>query len=202
MRDATLLLKLVRLRLSANPPASAITKIRMTAEAAEPRLTQNGLFLSNFPDVEKLELTLARIANVVGEGNVGMAQRMDSHRPDAFHMSRFLDVKRNEAAAESAGEIPRTAMSCRIFRPPLRAKVELEDEKPVRLFFAGLRGDVFTAAGPWKTSGEWWREDAWQQEEWDLELVFRGQKRHRESGLYRVYFDVKCDAWFVRGMYD
>src|SRR5215467_3490018 len=88
MRDATLLLKLVRLRLSANPPASAITKIRMIAEAARPRLTQNGLFLSNFPDVEKLELTLARIANVVGEGNVGMAQQMDSHRPDAFHMSR------------------------------------------------------------------------------------------------------------------
>src|SRR5262249_27781597 len=83
MRDATMLLKLVRLRLQANPPKAGITKIRMKAETARPRFTQNGLFLPSFPDVERLELTLARIANVVGEGNVGVAERMDTHRSDA-----------------------------------------------------------------------------------------------------------------------
>jgi len=58
------------------------------------------------------------------------------------------------------------------------------------------------AAGPWKTSGEWWREDAWQQEEWDLELEFRAGRGRSERGLYRVYYDWKCDGWFVRGVYD
>jgi len=208
MRDATLLLKLVRLRLQANPPAAAITKIRMTAEAARPRLTQNGLFLPSFPDVEKLELTLARIANVVGEGNVGMVERIDTHRPDAFHVKPFAHTTvtessdREESLLGQQNECGRTGLSCRIFRPPLLAQLESEAEKPVHVFFAGMRGDVVVAAGPWKTSGEWWREDAWQQEEWDLELVFRTGKGERERGVYRVYFDAKCSAWFVRGVYD
>jgi len=93
-------------------------------------------------------------------------------------------------------------MSCRIFRPVLAAKVELEAKRPVRVFFAGMQGDVAAAAGPWKTSGEWWREDAWQQEEWDLELVFRVGRGESERRLYRVYYDAKCEGWFVRGVYD
>jgi len=204
MRDAMMLLKLMRLRLQANPPTTAITKIRITAEAARPRLTQNGLFLPSFPDVEKLELTLARIANVVGEGNVGAAERMDTHRPDAFHVKRFLHVAESDGnkCSDTKTVSVRTAMSCRLFRPPLAAKVELANEKPTRVFFAGMRGDVATAAGPWKTAGDWWREDAWQQGEWDLELSFRAGKGKSERGVYRVYFDAKCDAWFVRGMYD
>jgi protein ImuB len=205
MRDAVMLLKLVRLRLQADPPKAAITKIRMTAEAARPRLTQNGLFLPSSPDVEKLELTLVRIANVVGEGNVGVAVRLDSHRPDAFHVKRFVNGAESEEDHHSSHAqrvSARTAMSCRLFRPPLPAKVEVEKETPMRLFFAGMRGDVLAAAGPWKTSGEWWREDCWQQEEWDLEIVFRATKGQSGRGVYRVYFDAKCDAWFVRGMYD
>src|SRR5262249_40562771 len=63
MRDATMLLKLIRLRLQANPPRAGITKITMKAETGRRRFTQNGLFLPSFPDVERLELTLARIAN-------------------------------------------------------------------------------------------------------------------------------------------
>jgi protein ImuB len=205
MRDATLLLKLVRLRLQANPPAAGITKIRLTAEAARPRSTQNGLFLPHFLDAEKLELTLARIANVAGESNVGIAECLDTHRPDAFHVKPFVnttihDDEEKRPAAESASKWP--AMSCRIFRPPLAAKVEWEGEKPARMFFSGMRGEVVAAAGPWKTSGAWWREDAWQQEEWDLELVFRSGKGRSEHGVYRVFFDARCGAWFVRGIYD
>ena len=205
MRDATLLLKLVRLRLQANPPAAGITKIRLTAEAARPRSTQNGLFLPNFLDAEKLELTLARIANVVGESNVGIAECLDTHRPDAFHVKPFVnttvrDDEEKSSVVESVSAW--TAMSCRIFRPPLAAQVEWEGEKPARLFFAGMRGEVVAAAGPWKTAGEWWREDAWQQEEWDLELVFRSGKGRSKHGVYRVFLDAKCGAWFVRGIYD
>ena len=65
-----------------------------------------------------------------------------------------------------------------------------------------MRGDVLTAAGPWRTSGEWWREDFWQHEEWDLELVFRAAKGPSEHRVYRIYYDVKCSAWFVRGVFD
>jgi hypothetical protein len=35
-----------------------------------------------------------------------------------------------------------------------------------------MRGDVVAASGPWRSSGDWWQEDAWHQDEWDLEIEF------------------------------
>jgi hypothetical protein len=74
---------------------------------------------------------------------------------------------------------------------------------------------VLAAAGPWRTSGDWWREDGWQQDEWDLEIHFQpasGERgataagaalgSHPDCGLYRFYFDVLLGRWFVRGVYD
>jgi protein ImuB len=202
MNDPKILLKLVRLRLQAHPPTAGITKIRMKVLAGRRRTTQNGLFLPSFPDTEKLELTLARIENVVGEGNVGVAEQLDTHRSGAFLMKKFLRTERDEnKRPENIFDEP-AALSCRIFRPPLAAKVELDNDRPAHLFFSGLRGEIVTAAGPWKTSGEWWREDAWWQEEWDFEIQFRQGKDRIDRGLYRVYYDAKCDGWFVRGIYD
>ena len=45
-------------------------KIHLAAEPARPRSAQGGLFLPPSPAPEKLELTLARIASMVGENNV------------------------------------------------------------------------------------------------------------------------------------
>ena len=99
MRDASLLLKLLRLRLQGSPPGAPIVKVLVAAEAANPRVTQRGLFLPIFPDVEKLELTLTRLANVVGEGNVGSAEIVDTHRPGEFRIERF-SPEREEANAQ------------------------------------------------------------------------------------------------------
>jgi hypothetical protein len=79
-----------------------------------------------------------------------------------------------------------------------------------------MRGDVVAASGPWRTSGDWWREDGWQQDEWDLEIRFhfsprpfdrlykndKSSKTLPPGGLYRFYYDSILQNWFVRGMYD
>jgi protein ImuB len=189
MRDAKLLLKLVRLRLQADPPSAAITKITMSAEPDRPRTTQRGLFLPASPEPEKLELTMARLANLVGEANVGSPQLMDTHRPDAIRMERFRlaqaaaaggrKKKLNTSPFESAGKKTRAdiagaekpANGFRFFRPDVPARVELRDGLPARLFFNGLRGEVVAVAGPWRTSGDWWQEP-WDQAEWDVEVRF------------------------------
>jgi protein ImuB len=31
-------------------------------------------------------------------------------------------------------------------------------------------GKVVNLAGPWRTSGDWWRDDSWSREEWDVAL--------------------------------
>jgi len=117
-QDAKLLLKLLRLRLQDKPPHAPVQKLLMRAEPDRPLAVQGGLFLPAAPDPEKLELTLARLASVVGEGNVGRAEPLDSYRPDAFHMQKFLASPQTPSPTR---EGRRSKFSFRFFRPPLRA---------------------------------------------------------------------------------
>jgi protein ImuB len=228
MRDSKLLLKLVRLRLQSDPPPAAVIKIMLSAEADRVRTTQRGLFLPASPEPEKLELTMARLASLVGDANVGSPQLMDTHRPDAIRMERFRLAqeaaggrrKKPIAAADksvetnsSASRMPKPANGFRLLRPSVPARVELREGLPVRVFFYGVRGEIAAVSGPWRTSGEWW-QDPWDQAEWDVEVRFSAsaQKNKRSSnsssnpagerGLYLIYYDLRQQGWFLRGMYD
>jgi protein ImuB len=88
MRDPKMLLKLLRLLLQGDPPVSPVQKIVLVGDAAPPRVTQRGLFVPKGPDPEKLELTVARLAKLVGEGKVGVAELMDTHRFENFRMRK------------------------------------------------------------------------------------------------------------------
>ena len=87
--DPKVFLKLLHLDLNANPPGAPIVKIHLSAEPVRPRATQSGLFLPPSPEPEKLELTLARIAGIVGQDKVGSLQLLDTHRPEGFLMRHF-----------------------------------------------------------------------------------------------------------------
>jgi len=68
-------------------------------------------------------------------------------------------------------------------------------EQVIRLTQSAVaRGAVGIAKGPWFTSGNWWRTDAWNREEWDIAL--------RSGALYRIFRDLRNEAWFVEGNYD
>jgi len=218
VRDSKMLLKLLRLRLQSNPPAAPIQKLTLVAESARPRAMQGGLFLPCFPEPDKLELTIARIANVVGEGNVGSPSLADTHCPDGFRMQRFLvrldagkldDEKSGSFHLEQRNDFFKAAASFRAFRPPVPASLELHEDRPHHVVFQGMRGRVLAASGPWRTSGDWWRENPWQQEEWDLEIDFRSlmgrdssANRNPARGVYRFFYDALRQSWFVRGIYD
>jgi protein ImuB len=64
------------------------------------------LFQPVFPEPEKLELTLARIAGIVGEDRVGSVELLDTHREDAFAMRHFAPV---ESASSSANKVMQPA---------------------------------------------------------------------------------------------
>src|ERR1700677_3077095 len=89
MRDSKMLLKLLRLQLQSDPPPGSIVKIILVAEPSRRRAAQSGLFVPSSPDPEKLELTVARLATLVGSANVGSPELVDTHRPGEFRMSRF-----------------------------------------------------------------------------------------------------------------
>ena len=232
MRNAKTLLKLLRLQLQGNPPPAPIQKIYMTADAAAPRVAQNGLFVPRGPDPEKLEVTIARLGKLVGEGNLGSPELLDSHRPESFRMKRFAASSESDKKARSfrgAGILPardskidQTIQGFRIVRPAEAVRVEMRNEQPARVYLRGARGEVVAASGPWRSSGDWWQEDAWHQDEWDLEIEFSASSpvgaQHRcapsrqdvnktehsgsQHGLYRIYYDSLKQEWFLRGVYD
>ena len=174
MLDAKVFLKLLQLDLKAHPPGAPILGVHLSATPAQPRTTQGGLFLPPTPEPEKLELTLARIAGMVGEDRVGSLQLLDSHRPEAFRMQRFVPAEpkgQKEKSSRHNSQAPITAL--RVFRPPQRATVTLRDGKPVYVVCPKrkeIHGEILWMAGPWRSSGDWWEQDGWARDEWDIAI--------------------------------
>ena len=207
MRDHKVLLKLLLLDTEMHPPSSAVSSVSVSCEPVKPRVLQNGLFVPLAPAPDKLELTLARLAKLVGEENIGSPAVLDTHRPDAFSVNRFTLVTRSEprkrrTPAKRQSPIARQAcLGFRIFRPPLRAVVQADQGWPTQVSAWGKQrsvyGKVVSVAGPWRTTGDWWRNDRWARDEWDVTLERSGQQT-----LYRIYRELKTENWFVEGNYD
>ncbi len=210
--DAKIFLKLLQLDLNAHPPGAPIVKVHLSAEPVRPRAAQSGLFLPPSPEPEKLELTLARIAGIVGQNKVGSLQLLDTHRPGAFRMQHFAPNPRQEQTArkpktlrndkreepQKQNEVAVTAM--RIFRPPVRATVTLQEGRPVRIACSrrkNICGEILWAAGPWRTSGDWWEQEGWARDEWDIAL-----QEATGITLYRLVRDLLNGQWQVEGCYD
>jgi protein ImuB len=113
----------------------------------------------------------------------------------------------------SMGETPRRASlviaALRRCRQPVPARVVAAAGRPVRITtdrrgFVG--GTVTAATGPWRTSGEWWKQpaepgqtsppgqSAWDRDEWDVALS--------DGAIYRVFQDRQTNGWFIDGMFD
>jgi protein ImuB len=213
MLDPKVFLKLLQLDLKAHPPGAPITKIWLSAEPARMRPGQGGLFQPPSPEPEKLELTLARIAGIVGENKVGCIELLDTHRPDAFRMQHFsvaaeprkLRRARPNTSPESAAPSDRAqdnaaVTALRIFRPPLEASVTLRDGHPMQIMCTKkkeVQGNVIWHAGPWRSSGDWWEHEPWARDEWDIAV-------QTTAGLvlYRLIRDLLRGKWFVEGTYD
>ena len=203
MLDAKVFLKLLQLDLNAHPPGAPIIKIHLSAEPARPRSAQGGLFLPPSPEPEKLELTLARIAGMVGEQKVGALELLDTHHPEGFRMRRFVaEVARKVPQKKNSDskELQSAITALRRFRPALRASVTLQNGQPARVSCPKrkeVQGEVLWKAGPWRFSGDWWDRDAWSRDEWDLAL-----KNGEAVSFYRLVHDLLGGEWFLEGSYD
>ena len=199
MRDHKVFLKLLLLEIEKQPPQAAVKAVAITCDPVKPRVIQNGLFVPLAPAPDKLELTLARLTKLVGEQNVGSPELLDTHRPDAFSMKRFtLQTRRKNNQPSATGN---QCLGFRRYRPPLKAIVEADQGWPTQISAWGKQrsvyGRVVALAGPWRTTGDWWRDDGWARDEWDVTLERQGQRT-----LYRIYRELATEHWFVEGNYD
>jgi protein ImuB len=167
-RDVKFLLKLVEHSLEAHPPDEPVEKVRLRIEPTQPRRVQHGLFTPAAPEPEKLELTLGKIRALVGKENVLYPKLQDTYRP-------------------GAGPVESPFLAFRYFRPPLEAKIESKHLK-TKLF----QGKILNIAGPWRSSGDWWKPEPFDRDEWDLYLS--------EGSIYRL---IRTEQrWYIEGTYD
>jgi protein ImuB len=215
-------LKLLLLNTETHPPQSPVVAVSIACEPVKPCVLQDGLFIPLAPEPEKLELTLARLGKLVGANNIGSPELIDTHRPGTFRMKRFalkgtsLHTRRSERRVRNSSEQIRQRkcfLGFRVFRPPLHAVVEAARGYPTRISAPGksrsVMGKVVQLAGPWRTSGDWWRTDSWARDEWDVAIESRARSSSREGHtdpprqvLYRIYRELNSRSWFVEGIYD
>lgn len=184
MRESKSLLKLLQMDLEAHPPTTSTIALSLSLKPVHPRTVQTGIFLPITPAPDKLELTLARIRGIVGEYNVGIPELLNTHHPHPFRLVKSQPITSHQPPVTSH-------QGFRYFRPPLPATVEFERDRPLRISASGIHGKVLNAAGPWRTSGDWWTTTVWNRDEWDIALS--------NGSLYRIYCDPN---WFIEGSYD
>ncbi len=216
MRDHKVFLKLLLLDTEMHPPATAVMAVSINCEPVKPRVLQNGLFIPLAPEPEKLELTLARIAKLVGEENIGSPVLIDTHRSDAFLLKHFtvktkhdFPKRRRRTANQQSAIGNRQCLGFRMFRPALRALVQAPQGIPKQVSawdkHRSIHGRVTNVAGPWRTTGDWWREDRWARDEWDVAVESGSGLQsglERSTTLYRIYRELSSGTWFVEGSYD
>jgi protein ImuB len=190
MRDPHVFLKLLLLDTEMHPPQASVMSVSLTCEPVKPRVLQNGLFIPLAPEPDKLELTLARLAKLVGEDNIGSPALLDTHRPDAFSLKRFALITKPESKRRRKSVTNRQAaisnqqyLGFRIFRPRLRALVQADNGWPSQISAWGgsrnVYGKVVSLAGPWRTTGDWWRNDRWARDNRTLLRSGRGMNQLR-----------------------
>ena len=232
MLDARLFLKLLQLDLQAHPPGAPIVKVHLSADSARSRILQSGLFQQVFPEPEKLELTLARIAAIVGEGKVGSAELLDTHREGTFAVRHFAPAQ--FAAAEPKGKpsgkrkeemsMQVNDSACQVEEKLVENAKENAEEQmsaviALRLFRPPLGVSVSVReakpvqmrclqrediAGEivW-TAGPWRSSGDWsEQEGWSREEWDIAVVAESGLVLYRLVQDKLSENWFLEGMYD
>jgi protein ImuB len=232
MLDAKVFLKLLQLDLQAHPPGAPIVKIHLSADPAPPRALQSGLFQPVFPEPEKLELTLARIAGIVGEGRVGSVELLDAHREGAFAVRHFAPVEPapvEPEAKQSGNRKKNISMPENDSVSSLEEKLD-EDAKEnakeqmsaviaLRLFRPPLGASVtLREAKPVRmrcleredlageivwTAGPWRSSGDWsEQEGWSREEWDIAVPAETGLVLYRLVQDKLSGDWFIEGTYD
>ncbi len=187
------LLKLLHLDLQAHPPPSGVMSVFLQAKPGDRSKVQIGLFAPQLPESMRLDVTLARIAALVGEEQVGRAQLLDTYRPDRFSMERFT-VPTSPPQAVQAGR----AVALRRCRPPFELSVQPEGARPSSFFFHGKRYIVRQAYGPWRKSGDWWSSELWSREEWDVCASTEAD----ETLLCLITHDLLHRQWQLEALYD
>ena len=217
IHDARALRTLALLDLESHPPGGPIDRVVVAVDPTPARIVQFSLLTRPLPSPEQLSTLMARLQALMGDTRCGAPAPVESWLPGAFAMTPFnprsgtrdsgFEGREHSRIPSPGSRVPssesripdpesRVVVALRRFRVPVPARVRIEDGRPARVTTdrRGLSGGgVEACAGPWRTSGDWWR-NGWDRDEWDVSLT--------DGATYRVFRSRDADQWFVDGVVD
>lgn len=161
--DCKFLLKLLQLEIAAHPPQAAVLSLTLSAEAGQSNKIQLGLFAPQTPEPSRLDVTIARLKAIAGEDRVGSPVLEDTHRSGSFRMEGF-----SVSGTSSTAKSNRPRMALRRMRPPVHVRVVLSGARPAAFRDPEHAFEITAAYGPWRSTGCWWSNAGWDEEEWDV----------------------------------
>lgn len=202
MRDPKTLRTLILLDLESHPPDAPIDIVRVFIEPTPAKVTQWTLLERAQPAVEQVSTLIARLSALMGAGHVGSPAIVDSWKPGAFEMVEFGKSQSADrpSAIDQKSEISNLNSALRRFRFPVPTRVVVQEGRPIRVqtdrqgFSSGA---IVEAAGPWRTSGEWWADkktESWDRDEWDVAMT--------DGTIYRLVVEREVGQWFLEGVID
>jgi len=191
--EKKLWLKLLQLDLEGHPPNASILGVHLHAEPGATSKVQLGLFSPQLPEPGRLDVTLAKITAIVGEGNVGMAVLDDTRQAGDFHIEPF-----SITTAEPTSTVTTSPLCLRLLRPAELTKVEMRQGQPCEIYFRSRCYVVEKLYGPWLKGGDWWNESIWGNEQWDVV----GKTSDSAILVCRLSHDFILKDWRVAGLYD
>jgi protein ImuB len=190
MLDAAAVAGLLRLALEARPPRGIVESLTLRGRPVRVSPAQETLTDRSRPSPRLLAATLNRLTALVGADGIGAPALLDTHRPDAIALREYHPHPDRLSRRARGGSAP--VLALRRFRPPAPAAVTLASGRPVAVRSGRLAGRIVAGVGPWRSSGDWWTQRPWLQDEWDVELA--------DGTLCRLAHDGS--DWHLAGIYD
>ena len=223
MRDPKTLRTLILLDLETHPPDAPIDIVRVCIEPTPAKVLQWTLLERATAAPEQVATLTARLVALMGTGHVGSPRIVDSWKPGAFEMSDFRseiddrlqksdrangESPNRQSAIDQQSAISHLKSALRRFRFPIPTRVTVSEGRPVRVQTdrqGFTSGAIVQAAGPWRTSGNWWdtpgprmksdqKTDAWDRDEWDVAM--------NDGTIYRLVVEREVGQWFLEGVID
>jgi protein ImuB len=190
-RDASLLLELLRLRLTALSLGARVETVELEAETSEPLPGQLAMFVQK-RDLAAGDRACARLKASFGEGVVCTAALENAHLPEAkFRWVPFEHLVRpsvHESDSELAAPLVR-----RLLAKPVELRGEL-DENASRLDKVFVHeSERYTLVGPYRVSGGWWAREVTR--DYYYARTPRGE-------LWWVFYDHPRRSWFLHAIVD
>jgi protein ImuB len=183
-RDVKTLLTLVRLELEARPPGAPVAGFAFTAHPDKPRSVELSLFGPAALSPDRLAMTIARLASILGADRIGSPRTVDGHRPERFALADYSPAPPPRFAGPR--RVGRGLLAVRVLRPPIPLEVTVDEAGSSQLSALGsdhessitnhksfglrlisiktcspdaalsIAGAVRVASGPWSMEDSWW----------------------------------------------